>query len=114
MNVIGSRVRGAATHFFLRIFRPAWRTRTDIESEVVWLRALVRDTEMPVPAGYGRIALWPYGNRAEIDTLRAGRMIWVANYIARYEAKNLAQHIEHVTPMFCRFLDTGRIRKVAE
>ena len=40
-------VQGA--QFMLRLAYPGWRTLTDLQSEALWVNALSRDTEVPVP-----------------------------------------------------------------
>jgi len=35
--------------YVLRLANPGWRTRANAESEVMWLDALARDTDIPVP-----------------------------------------------------------------
>lgn len=62
--------------------------------------------------GYASRLPWPERYPGEMDTFRAGRMLWVANYVARYEDEYLREHIEHTTPLFARFLETGELRKV--
>jgi Ser/Thr protein kinase RdoA (MazF antagonist) len=61
--------------------------------------------------GYETVASWPEREMDEIDTLRAGRMIWVTNYVAQCEAEYLERHIHRVAPIFEAFLETGRLRK---
>ena len=39
---------------------------------------------------------WPEQYPGQIDTFRAGRMLWVANYVARFERPHLAGFIEQV------------------
>lgn len=60
--------------------------------------------------GYESLSSWPERWTSEIDTLRAGRMLWVCNYVARFERQYLPGHIEWVSPMFERFLETGLVR----
>jgi len=35
--------------FMLRLAYPGWRTLTDLQSEVLWVNALARETDIPVP-----------------------------------------------------------------
>ena len=62
-------------------------------------------------AGYSSLAPWPEQYTGQIDTFRAGRMLWVANYVAINERAYLEGFIERLSPLFERFLDTGRLRK---
>lgn len=43
------RVETAAQRYALRIHRPGYHALVDIESELAWLEALQRDTDIPVP-----------------------------------------------------------------
>jgi Ser/Thr protein kinase RdoA (MazF antagonist) len=61
--------------------------------------------------GYETRATWPEQFEGQIDAFRAGRMLWVANYVARFQREYLPEHIEGLSGYFARFLDTGRIRK---
>jgi Ser/Thr protein kinase RdoA (MazF antagonist) len=63
--------------------------------------------------GYERLKSWPEAYEAEIDRFRAGRMLWVANYVARHEGEHLPAYMERQAPMLARFLDSGRLRKLA-
>lgn len=47
-----------------------------------------------------------------MDTFRAGRMLWVANYVASCQPQYLNQHISRVTQMFEKFRETGLLRKM--
>ncbi len=60
-------------------------------------------------AGYESRCPWPESEPGQIDTFRAGRMIWVANFVARYERQYLANHIAWNARVFEHFLDTGEI-----
>ena len=61
--------------------------------------------------GYESRGQWPESYEGQIDTFRAGRMLWVANYVARFERKHLREHIQRLAGEFERFLATGSIRK---
>ncbi len=61
--------------------------------------------------GYESRGQWPERYEGQIDTFRAGRMIWVANYVARFERKYLQEHIVWLAQEFRKFLDRGIIRK---
>lgn len=60
-------------------------------------------------AGYERLAPWPERYAGEIDRFRVGRMLWVANYVARVERVHLPDHVRWLTPQLERFLATGRL-----
>ena len=62
--------------------------------------------------GYESLAPWPEQYAGEIDTFRAGRVLWVTNYVARYERPHLRQHIDWLAPYLERFLATGELGKV--
>jgi len=61
--------------------------------------------------GYESEGRWPASYEGQIDIFRAGRMLWVANYVARFEREYLGEHIGWLTPQFERFLETGVVRK---
>jgi Ser/Thr protein kinase RdoA (MazF antagonist) len=61
--------------------------------------------------GYESLSDWPEQYPGQIDVFRAGRMFWVANWVARFQRQYLVKHIEQVTPVLERFLETGRVRK---
>lgn len=60
--------------------------------------------------GYESLRPWPACHPTQIDTLRVGRMLWVANYVARYHRQHLQEHINRMLKPFSRFLDTGTLR----
>ena len=62
-------------------------------------------------AGYESARSWPETYDGQIDTFRAGRMLWVANYVARYERPHLSEFIAWLTKRFDRYLATGLLRK---
>ncbi len=61
--------------------------------------------------GYISRRTWPEEHPGQIDTFRAGRMLWVANYVAHKQRAYLREHIERITPIFSSYLETGLIRK---
>jgi Ser/Thr protein kinase RdoA (MazF antagonist) len=61
--------------------------------------------------GYESRLAWPETYDGQIDTFRAGRMLWVANYVARYERKYLKEHLDWLAKHFERYLEIGMIRK---
>ena len=80
----------------------------------LWLEVGRGDYERLLAAfrrGYEELAAWPEAYPEEIDTLRAGRMLWVSNFVAHHERQHLATHVERTAPVFQRFLETGQIRK---
>lgn len=60
--------------------------------------------------GYESLDPWPESEPGQLDCLRAGRMLWVANYVARFERPYLREHLEWTAPVLDRFLHTGRLR----
>jgi Ser/Thr protein kinase RdoA (MazF antagonist) len=61
--------------------------------------------------GYESLSPWPEQYPGQIDTFRAGRMLWVSNYVARREREYLAGFIERVAQQFEGFLQSKQIRK---
>ena len=61
--------------------------------------------------GYERLCPWMEQYEGEMDTFRAGRMLWVANYVARVEGEYFADFIQRRLPMMRAFLETGTLRK---
>jgi Ser/Thr protein kinase RdoA (MazF antagonist) len=62
-------------------------------------------------AGYESRIEWPERYEGQIDAFRAGRMMWVANYIAQFERERLSEYIDRLAPQFEQFLKTGIIRE---
>jgi len=62
--------------------------------------------------GYESRRMWPENYEGQIDTFRVGRMLWVANYVARYQRKYLREHIDWLAEQFARYLETGIMRKL--
>lgn len=60
--------------------------------------------------GYESLRKWPETFDGQIDTFRMGRMIWVTNYVARYQSQYLEEHINQSLKIFSRFLETGILR----
>jgi Ser/Thr protein kinase RdoA (MazF antagonist) len=73
------------------------------------------DAYMPLrdafQAGYESSRSWPETYAGQIDTFRAGRMLWVASYVARYEREYLAEFVAWLAERFEDFLETGVLRK---
>ena len=61
--------------------------------------------------GYESCGSWPEEYEGHIDTFRAGLLLWVANYVARFEREFLREFIDWIAPLFNRYLETGLIRK---
>ena len=64
-------------------------------------------------AGYESHSPWPEAHARQIDTLRAGRMLWVANFIAAFQKEHLVGYLERYQAMLVEFLKTGRLRRSA-
>lgn len=81
----------------------------------LWLEVGRDDYECYLSAfrrGYASLAPWPETSPDQIDLFRAGRMLWVSNYVARYERVYLPEHVERVGRTFRRFLESGQIRRI--
>jgi Ser/Thr protein kinase RdoA (MazF antagonist) len=61
-------------------------------------------------AGYERIRPWPETCTGQIDTFRAGRLIWVANYVARHQRQYLQKHLAWTSRLLEPYLETGILR----
>jgi Ser/Thr protein kinase RdoA (MazF antagonist) len=61
--------------------------------------------------GYESLLAWPEAYEGQMDTFRAGRILWIANYVARFESQHLSYFITQLTHQLDRFLETGLIRK---
>jgi Ser/Thr protein kinase RdoA (MazF antagonist) len=61
--------------------------------------------------GYESLSPWPEQSPGQIDTFRAGRMLWVSNYVASAEREDLAGFVERVAKRFEGFLESGQIMK---
>ena len=61
--------------------------------------------------GYEQLAVWPTADDGLIDTLRAGRMLWVANWIAGHQREHLKGHLDWAAAFYERFLATGMLTK---
>ena len=62
-------------------------------------------------AGYESKKRWPESYDGQIDTFRAGRMLWVANYVARYERKYLPEFVEWLAQRLEDYLESGSLHK---
>ncbi len=65
-------------------------------------------------AGYEEVSNWPEDEAGQIDTFRAGRLLWVSNYVAQFERQYLQEHLEFWAGPLERFLDTGKLRPWVE
>ena len=93
----------------------ALRALEQYDLETVGLRYVAPDEFEPLQAafreGYSSRRSWPEHNPGQIDAFRAGRIFWVANYVARYERPYFREHADRTARMFERFLDTGMLRR---
>ena len=62
-------------------------------------------------AGYESLRPWPESYPNQIDVFRAGRILWVANYVARFQRQYLQEHLDRLAPQLECFLETGLVRK---
>jgi Ser/Thr protein kinase RdoA (MazF antagonist) len=62
-------------------------------------------------AGYEGLRPWPEEYESEMDTFRAGRMLWTANHRAGWRPQMLPKVIEEMAPWLANFLETGKLRK---
>ncbi|MBN2501913.1 MAG: phosphotransferase [Anaerolineales bacterium] len=62
-------------------------------------------------AGYESLRTWPEAYPNQIDIFRAGRTLWVANYVARFQRKHLKEHLDWLAPQLEGFLETGLVHK---
>jgi Ser/Thr protein kinase RdoA (MazF antagonist) len=56
--------------------------------------------------GYSQILEWPEGT---IDPFQAGRLLWILNYVARFQRRYLKETVSRLRPMLERFVQTGAI-----
>jgi len=61
--------------------------------------------------GYEQMHSWPEVYDGQMDTFRVGRMLWVANWVARYQNQYIVDHINWLVKMFEEYLATGKLRK---
>lgn len=61
-------------------------------------------------AGYETLQPWPEAYPTEMDTFRAGRVLWVTNWVAEHETEHLPDVLKRDTPALERFLETGKLR----
>ena len=57
--------------------------------------------------GYRSQAPWPATAPAEIDTFIAGRQLWRANWVARFEPAHAGRFTTRLAGRFAGFLDSG-------
>jgi Ser/Thr protein kinase RdoA (MazF antagonist) len=62
--------------------------------------------------GYESLQPWPEAYEGQMDSFRVGRMLWVANDVARCHSQYLSQHIAWLTPQLERYLETGLVWKL--
>jgi Ser/Thr protein kinase RdoA (MazF antagonist) len=61
--------------------------------------------------GYRSHSLWPETEPGQIDTFIAGRQLWRANYVARFEPQFAAEFNARIAGQLQRFLDSGSMEK---
>ncbi|HMA36077.1 MAG TPA: phosphotransferase [Chloroflexia bacterium] len=61
--------------------------------------------------GYCTLAPWPENTPGQIDTFIAGRQIWRANFVARFETPHAYLFNDRLAARFQSFLDTGVLGK---
>jgi len=59
--------------------------------------------------GYERLAPWPETYEGEIEALRAGLLLWRANWVARYERQYLGMHVEWTARILEGYLGSCQI-----
>ncbi len=62
--------------------------------------------------GYESLSTWPETYEGQIDIFRAGRMLWVANFVAGFQNEHLDGFLSRIQPMLESFLETGKLRKI--
>jgi Ser/Thr protein kinase RdoA (MazF antagonist) len=62
-------------------------------------------------AGYEGLSEWPERYSGEMDLFRAGRVLWVANYVARFQSEHFEGYTQRTQPMLEYFLQTGKLRQ---
>ncbi len=60
--------------------------------------------------GYTSLAPWPEQYEGEMDLFRAGRLLWVVNWVAQHQEQYLVPHLESIRPMLTEFIASGRLR----
>ena len=80
------RVDTTRAPLILRIATPGWRTRASFR------------------AGYEELLSWPEG---EIDPFQAGRLLWILNWVARFQTTYFRQTFERLRPLLERFDSEG-------
>jgi Ser/Thr protein kinase RdoA (MazF antagonist) len=61
-------------------------------------------------AGYTSLAAWPERYEDEMNHFRAGRMLWVANWVLEHQSVYFEQHLQAIKPILKRFLAEGVVR----
>ena len=62
-------------------------------------------------AGYESLSEWPERYSGEMDLFRAGRVLWVSNYVARFQSEYFEGYSQRTLPMLKCFLQTGKLRQ---
>ena len=79
-NLLYRVITASGERYMLRLASPGWRTEADLRSEAIWLKALARDTTIPVPVMmYARSGehVLPMQGIGIPDTWNASLMNWV-------------------------------------
>jgi Ser/Thr protein kinase RdoA (MazF antagonist) len=61
--------------------------------------------------GYTSVSPWPEAYPGQIDTFNAGRQLWRANWVARFEAPHAQRFNTWLAERLATFLDTGVLLK---
>ncbi len=61
--------------------------------------------------GYVSLLPWPEAYAGQMDDFCAGRLLWVANFVARRQSQYFEEHIRRLAPRLEKYLETGLIRK---
>ncbi len=64
--------------FCLRLASPGWRTESDLQAEALWLQALTRDTNIPVP----QVVSTPDGNTVLPMQMNGAPEVWYATLMS--------------------------------
>jgi len=102
-NVLYRVTADSGERFMLRLASPGWRTFQDLNSETMWLQALGRDTEIPVPSiiptRTGEFVL-PHTMPGMAQTWHVTLMSWVpGRLLGRYLTP---QNLEKMGELFAR------------
>ena len=65
-------------------------------------------------AGYTSLAAWPERYEGEMDCFRAGRILWIANWVMSNQQAYFVQFLQRISPILKRFLKDGIVRYPVE